>query len=1079
MHRLLVSGFLALSLAGLVLAQILLKPSGGTFQTLRTKSVKASTKIDRGLATTTLTLVFSNSAQNRVEADFVYTVRPGTLVTGFAYWYANEKVVARVVERERALEIYDTITRPGKDPALVELIGKRTFRARIFPIEPMADLRVELKMVQPLEHGQTFVLPLKMSRGEQLDKLDVRIEVAPDPTILRVQTSVPMAVKGGVYTLRAERYRPQADLRLTLARAPRALRAALYAARSGGSEGYFTLSLTPSRTWRVERLDIRGVRTSGVRVPTRLTASETALLTGRYSGSGPATLVLKPRGAPAIEVPLVFAPSVEANHPGMKLWAEAEIERLGESEGVRHQVVTLSTRHTIPSKFTSWLAIPEAERRDFEEEIKRSRATLVARLLANEIAAGRETGARARQLDARLSGVAKELKLDKRELLQEFLWGYAQQLAEELSREIEKGHENGAKAKGQLARLSQLTKWTDKTPRKYVSDYLYEAYRQHSELLAREIIWDRSQGGEAKKQRKEVERLAKWIDTESPVRELDTLLWRRLWELAALAGRRRLDGTPEGAEARNEMQRIAGNMSVKDAQKRPEQMIDTYLNEQLDALARAYAQEALAGRESEARDGELRRAALRVGKSRDEFVRTAMASPLATFLNMYEKDSSKVFDLPALGAERAARLERLASLPPGFMAPTLQFQLQSRQFGMAVRELVLATEVGEDQAERPRRIRALAEDLARVLPNTRLAVSLAGQRTLRAQQLAEEYAPLLARHGRDWKAARDLRAKYDRLKRGGLNGNPLEESLLNAIRRRNTGLQWRQDETMRDFEAIAVEEREIARLVDVAGPAGSKFLAQLGSEDEDPETQTRRRLLVLLRNSSSDLEAIRKVEKELMAARAWRGEPYNQARVQRIGVEVTLERLQRQTRTPEIERQLAELNKRRQELHARMGDPLVTSNAPADARLVVARMPNGEVKRLEWNALSRRWEARFDIPATAADGEYEIEIIAVLANGERRITAVKYHVDNTAPQGTVALLLRHGKLRIDLACSTDTARVEAVLPWGDLVSLERSVEGRFFRFVDLPTGVQLPIRIRVVLTDKAHNRGEATAAIER
>lgn len=1078
MHRLLV-GFLALSLAVLGFAQILLKPSGGSFQPLTTKSIEAVTKIDRGLATTTLTLVFSNQASNRIEADFVYTVRPGTLVTGFAYWYRDEKVVARVVERERAREIYDTITRPGKDPALVELIGKRTFRARIFPIEPMADLRVELKMVQPLEQGQSFVLPLEMPQGEKLDSLDVRIEVAPDPTILNVKTSVPMKVTDRVYRLQAKGYRPQKDLRLTLGRAPRALRAALYAARSGSNDGYFTLSLTPSRTWRVERLNIRGVSTTGVRFPNRLTANETAIVTGRYSGSGPATLVFKPRGAPAIEVPLVFTPSVEANHPGMKLWAAEEIERLGESEGVRRQVVALSTRHTIPSKFTSWLAIPEEERRNFEEQIKRSRATQLARLLANEIAAGRETGSRARQLDAQFSSVTKGLKLDKRELMEEFLWEHTDGLAQELSEEITKGRENGAKAKGLNAQLTRLAKWTGDSFKQRVSDYLYDAHRVHSELLAKEIIEDRAQGAEAKKQRREVARLAKWIDTENAVETLDTLLAQRLRELANLAGRRRLDGTPEGEAERNEMRRIATHLSWADALKRPEQMIDTYVKEQLGILARIYTQEALAGRESATRDEALRRAALRVGKNRDEFVRSALASPLATFLGEHEKDSSKVFELPALGAEEAARLERLTNLPPGFMGPTLHFQVRRQQFGMAVQELVRVTELGEEQAERSRHVRALAEDLVRTMPNTRLADSLSAQRTGRARQLAAQYAPLIARHGRDWEPARELRTKYDRLKRAGLSGDPLEEQLFNAIRSAHWDLQWREDDTMRDFEAITTQERELARLIEVAGPAGSNFLARLRSERTDPETQARRRLLALWREAPTNLAAIKKAGDALMAARAWRGVPYNEARVQRIGVEVTLERLQRQVRTPEIERQLAELNKRREELRARMGDPLVTSNAPENARLVVARMPNGEIKRLEWNALSRRWEARFDIPATAADGEYEIEVIAVLAGGERRITTVKYHVDNTAPKGAVALLLRDGKLRIEVACSTDTARVEALLPWGALVSLERSAEGRFFCFVDLPKGVELPIRIRVILTDKAHNRGAAEAVIER
>ncbi|MDF2440781.1 MAG: Vault protein inter-alpha-trypsin domain, partial [Abditibacteriota bacterium] len=73
-------------------------------------------------------------------------------MTYFAYWFGNEKVVARIVEKERATASYGYITAPPRqrDPVLVELIGKNTFRARIVPVEPNADLKIEMRWVQPL-----------------------------------------------------------------------------------------------------------------------------------------------------------------------------------------------------------------------------------------------------------------------------------------------------------------------------------------------------------------------------------------------------------------------------------------------------------------------------------------------------------------------------------------------------------------------------------------------------------------------------------------------------------------------------------------------------------------------------------------------------------------------------------------------------------------------------------------------------------------------------------------------------------------------------------------------------------------
>lgn len=72
-----------------------------------------------------------------MEAEFIYELPAGAVATYFAYWAGEEKVVARVVEKEEAKKIYETITYSwSRDPALIEMTRKNTFRARIFPVFP-------------------------------------------------------------------------------------------------------------------------------------------------------------------------------------------------------------------------------------------------------------------------------------------------------------------------------------------------------------------------------------------------------------------------------------------------------------------------------------------------------------------------------------------------------------------------------------------------------------------------------------------------------------------------------------------------------------------------------------------------------------------------------------------------------------------------------------------------------------------------------------------------------------------------------------------------------------------------------
>ena len=121
-----ISLFLA---AGPARAQVLLKPRGGNAAPLRAKSVTADIRIRGRFAATDLDLTFQNTLTQRVEADFVYALPAHAVVTYFAYYYGDERVVARVAEKERAARIYRYITSRMRDPALIELIGKNTFRA--------------------------------------------------------------------------------------------------------------------------------------------------------------------------------------------------------------------------------------------------------------------------------------------------------------------------------------------------------------------------------------------------------------------------------------------------------------------------------------------------------------------------------------------------------------------------------------------------------------------------------------------------------------------------------------------------------------------------------------------------------------------------------------------------------------------------------------------------------------------------------------------------------------------------------------------------------------------------------------
>ncbi len=63
------------------------------------------------------------------------------------------------------------------------------------------------------------------------------------------------------------------------------------------------------------------------------------------------------------------------------------------------------------------------------------------------------------------------------------------------------------------------------------------------------------------------------------------------------------------------------------------------------------------------------------------------------------------------------------------------------------------------------------------------------------------------------------------------------------------------------------------------------------------------------------------------------------------------------------------------------GDPLLTVNAPEDARSVLAVYPWGDTVQMRWDPLRQRWYDRFLVPQDIPDGEIEIVVFVLDSDG--------------------------------------------------------------------------------------------------
>jgi hypothetical protein len=141
------------------------------------------------------------------------------------------------------------------------------------------------------------------------------------------------------------------------------------------------------------------------------------------------------------------------------------------------------------------------------------------------------------------------------------------------------------------------------------------------------------------------------------------------------------------------------------------------------------------------------------------------------------------------------------------------------------------------------------------------------------------------------------------------------------------------------------------------------------------------------------------------------------------------------------------------------GDPEIRIQIP-EAESAYAILPDGRRVDLRLGQ-DGFWGGSYDIPATAAEGEYKIKVVGVRKDGTTIESGTSYNVDRTAPIGKAQI--ENGELVI--RSEAGLARVVAVMDNGDEVEIKESSESGVYR---LPLDGRSVVS--VVLFDGAHNR---------
>jgi len=141
----------------------------GSQQSLAIESQKIDVHINNGVAVTTVTQVFRNSAAQPLEALYTFPVPREASVSNFSMWINGKEVIGEVLERQQARQIYQQVTRvERKDPGLLEQVDYKTFEMRVFPVPARGAQQVQITYYQPVDYDSgfgTYVYPLEMDEA--------------------------------------------------------------------------------------------------------------------------------------------------------------------------------------------------------------------------------------------------------------------------------------------------------------------------------------------------------------------------------------------------------------------------------------------------------------------------------------------------------------------------------------------------------------------------------------------------------------------------------------------------------------------------------------------------------------------------------------------------------------------------------------------------------------------------------------------------------------------------------------------------------------------------------------------------
>ena len=235
----------------------IMRPETPARQPLETRSHSAEITIKGPIAQVAVNAVFYNPNPYVLEGTYFFPLEANASVDNFEMDINGKMVKGELLDADKARGIYEGIVRQMKDPGLLEFMGTKMLKCRVYPMNPNSETKVKLtySLALKAEGGlYEFTYPFRSAKPEAgtIGSVALRVKVEQPDGIKTVyspshQVDVKRnSDKEATLGFEGSKVDPERDFKLYFGTSKKDVGVAVVTHKPAAEDGYFMLSVTPS-----------------------------------------------------------------------------------------------------------------------------------------------------------------------------------------------------------------------------------------------------------------------------------------------------------------------------------------------------------------------------------------------------------------------------------------------------------------------------------------------------------------------------------------------------------------------------------------------------------------------------------------------------------------------------------------------------------------------------------------------------------------------------------------------------------------------------------------------------------------